>query len=75
MHITDKTGFVPVHQLTYTITRRSLVAHLGNHFILVGSPGEHPCFINIMGQWFLHVHMFTQLHGCHGCDRMRMIRG
>src|SRR5690606_18256426 len=45
-----------------TITRRSLVSHLGNYLIFFSSLRQHSGLIYIMCKRLLHVHMLPELH-------------
>src|SRR5664280_856122 len=51
-----------------------MVYHLGNYFILFRCLSKYPGFIDIVGQWFLKVKVFFQLHGAESDNSMIVVR-
>ena len=55
--------------------RRPLITHLRDHLVLSGGFPHDPRFIHGTRQWFLAVHMFTELHRRHSRHGVRVIGG
>src|SRR5436190_21904454 len=59
MRIANDAGIIPFLHLPDTVTAGTLVTHLCNYFVFPCIFCKEPCFINIMRQWFLCVHMLA----------------
>ena len=64
----------PIHHNFLSRVRRTLITHLGYNFVFSRSFGELTSLVYVVCEWFLHIYVFSQLHSCHGCHCMLMIR-
>ena len=46
---------------------------LGYYFIFFGSLTQNPGFVNIVGKWFLRIHVLAQLHSSQRCYRVGIV--
>jgi hypothetical protein len=70
---TDKALFVPVDHLFDRGTGSALIAHLGHQLIFTRRFGQHPRFVDVVRQGFLHIYVFAELHGGHGGHGVGMV--
>src|SRR3984957_1170990 len=71
--IADETGIVPLLHQPYTVTGRTLVAHLRHDLIPLCGFGQCSGFVDIMRHRLLYIHMLVQLHGRKRRHRMYIV--
>jgi len=75
LHIANDSGPDPFANLADAFTGVTLVAHLGNYSVFIGSFSQFSCFEDIMCKRFFHVNMFAPAHAFHCGVGMHMVRG
>ncbi len=71
--LTDGAGPDPFAELADGAAGVALVAELGDHFIFMGCLHQRADFVDIVGERFFAINMFTAAHGFHGNDRVGVV--
>ncbi len=59
MYLADNSRIIDFFHAPYAIARPALIAHLGDYFVFFGRLPQHPCFVNIVRQGLLGIHVLA----------------